>query len=112
MNWFDWQSLAWRYGVIFGVVNLATFASLWVDKRLASYRRYRVPEIHLILLSLFGGWPAGMIAMHRMRHKTQKTTFRSKFYAAAALNVAAATYLILDPRTIDFLTKKFLQFFE
>jgi len=88
-------------GLLFvATVNLATFVSFWLDKRLALAGRSRLPEAHLIFLSLCGGWPSGIMAMKRLHHKTQKSSFRLKFFFVAATHSALVLWWLVDPSSI------------
>ncbi|HBH72150.1 MAG TPA: hypothetical protein DDY43_01605 [Synechococcales bacterium UBA10510] len=42
------------------------------------------PQLHL--LALLGGWPGGLIARHKLRHKTIKQPFRFIFWCTVVLN--------------------------
>lgn len=55
---------------------LITFLIFWLDKeRSRTKNARRVPERTLLQLSLFGGWPAALLARHMLRHKTVKQPF-------------------------------------
>ena len=55
----------------------------------------RVPEAHLLGLSLFGGSIGGLIAMHAFRHKTKKWYFVWGLPAFAVLDVVLVLYFHL-----------------
>ena len=65
-----------------------------VDKRAARKDRWRVPEAHLHLLSLLGGWPGAILAQQKLRHKTVKRSFRFVFWITVILNVAGLVWLL------------------
>lgn len=54
----------------------------------------RVPESHLHLLSLAGGWPGALIAQPVFRHKTIKQPFQGVFWATVVLNMAGLVWLV------------------
>ncbi len=51
-------------------------------------RPRRIPERTLLILCLLGGWPGAWWASQKFRHKTQKRSFRIKFWISVALNVS------------------------
>lgn len=75
-------------------VNVLTYFVFWLDKRRASKDGRRIPERELLLWSLAGGSLGGLIAMRRLRHKTQKRSFKL-WFAGVLLLQAAAIYLAL-----------------
>ena len=75
-------------------INLTTILAYAVDKRAARKDRWRVPEAHLHLLSLLGGWPGAILAQQKLRHKTVKRSFRFVFWITVILNVAGLVWLL------------------
>jgi uncharacterized membrane protein YsdA (DUF1294 family) len=67
-------------------MNVATFLLFGWDKRCATRRRRRVPELWLLVPSALTGCLGAWIATEVFRHKTRKTSFRLKLAAATALN--------------------------
>lgn len=57
------------------------------DKSAATAHRWRVSESTLLLLGVIGGWPGAIIAQQTLRHKTQKASFRSLFWATVVVNL-------------------------
>jgi len=83
----------------FAVVNVGSALAIWWDKRSAIRDKGRVREETLLVWALFGGWPGGIWAMRRFRHKTSKPSFIGKYLFATILNaaaVAAIGYAILS----------------
>ena len=70
------------------VLSLISATMYWWDKRNAQTDRRRIPETTLLLVDLAGGWPGGWWAQQRFRHKTRKLSYRLKFGAVVALNLA------------------------
>lgn len=68
------------------------------DKWAARAGRWRVPESTLLAVGLIGGWPGAIIAQQILRHKTKKPSFRLRFWATVALNVAIFIALVLFRR--------------
>ncbi|WP_335919865.1 cold shock and DUF1294 domain-containing protein [Shewanella algae] len=59
------------------------------DKKAAETGRWRTKESTLQLTGLLGGWPGALLARHRFRHKTSKTSFRLLFWCCVGLNLLA-----------------------
>lgn len=57
-------------------------------------RRQRIPERTLLTVSLLGGWPGAWWASQKFRHKTQKQSFRIRFWIAVVVNVAINAAII------------------
>jgi uncharacterized membrane protein YsdA (DUF1294 family) len=70
-------------------INTTTLLAYGHDKRIAGGDRQRVPERVLHGLTLVGGTPAALVGRLWFRHKTQKRTFRTWFWAIAVLQTAA-----------------------
>lgn len=49
---------------------------------------HRISENTLLFWSLIGGWPGAWWASQRFRHKTQKNSFRIRFWATALIHIA------------------------
>lgn len=75
------------YLLLLGVMSGITFIAYGLDKKRAGGPKRRVPERTLHLLGLFGGWPGGLVARKRFRHKTQKASFRLAFWFVVLLHV-------------------------
>ena len=78
------------------VASLTTAALFVWDKRAAQSDHRRVSEKTLLLWSLAGGWPGGLLASRWVRHKTQKVSFRVLFAICVAMNVALTGWLVWD----------------
>jgi len=78
-----WFALAY---IGFSVVALFAYA---LDKSAAVAGRRRSSEQSLLLLGLVGGWPGGLVAQQLLRHKSNKTSFRSAFWGTVLANVTA-----------------------
>jgi uncharacterized membrane protein YsdA (DUF1294 family) len=74
--------------LVYLAASLACFIAYALDKSAARSRARRTPERTLLLLGLAGGWPGAVLAQQWLRHKSAKKSFRFKFFAVAALNVA------------------------
>lgn len=79
------------------VVSVLAYVTYAIDKQAAIKQRRRVSEKSLHLLGLLGGWPGGLFAQQRLRHKTLKTAFQAVFWLTVAVNVACLFSLTLYP---------------
>lgn len=77
----------------FAAVNVGSALSIWLDKRSAVRSKRRIREETLLIWALTGGWPGGIWAMRRFRHKTSKPSFIGKYVLAAGLNLAAVAVI-------------------
>lgn len=83
----------WRFAALTGaVVSVITYVLYGADKRRAEAGRRRTPELVLHLADLLGGWPGGLLAQRRFRHKTAKLSFQCVFW----LTVSLYQYLAID----------------
>lgn len=68
------------------IINVFTFLLFGFDKMRAKNKGFRVPEIILILLSLFFGGVGAILGMVVFNHKTSKMAFRIIVPFSFALN--------------------------
>lgn len=86
-------TLDWRYPAITcATMSVISFLAYRADKRRAEAGHRRVPETMLHLADLLGGWPGGLVAQHRFRHKTAKGSFQVPFW----ITVLVYQYVALD----------------
>jgi uncharacterized membrane protein YsdA (DUF1294 family) len=78
----------------YGAMSLVSFVLYRHDKRAAQGGKARTRERTLHLADLLGGWPGGLLAQDRLRHKTRKASFQLVFWATVALNCAALGWLL------------------
>lgn len=71
------------------IVNVGSIIAIWWDKRRATEDQWRIKEETLLVWALLGGWPGGVWAMRRFRHKTSKRSFIAKYVFVVILNVLA-----------------------
>lgn len=62
--------------VAFIIWNIVAFMLFLTDKRRAVNKKWRIPESTLIFFIIAGAGIGSSIAMHTLRHKTQKTKFK------------------------------------
>ncbi len=78
---------------LYMAASLLTFIMYAIDKSAAKDGAWRTQESTLHLLSLAGGWPGALIAQQKLRHKTQKQSFRSVFWITVLLNCGVFAWL-------------------
>ena len=83
---FLWKVPGWVAGPYLGA-SVVCFAFYAVDKSAAVADRWRVSEDTLLGLGLVGGWPGAIVAQQVLRHKSNKATFRTQFWATVIVNV-------------------------
>lgn len=89
--------LPWLLFVWYVFAGIITFAAYYSDKQAARAGEWRIKEDTLHILALAGGWGGALLAQTYIRHKSQKASFRSVFFATATLNTAALLYLATRP---------------
>jgi uncharacterized membrane protein YsdA (DUF1294 family) len=82
----------------YGVLSCITFMLYRHDKNAAQAGRMRTRERTLHVIDLLGGWPGGLLAQDRLRHKTRKATFQLVFWATVAINCALLGWLLSTGR--------------
>lgn len=94
---YAWTTWAWgvppMVGLAYLVLSIACYAAYAFDKAAARRGERRTPERTLLLLGLAGGWPGGLVAQQRLRHKTVKQPFRRMFWVTVTLNILAFTWV-------------------
>jgi uncharacterized membrane protein YsdA (DUF1294 family) len=78
----------------YAAISVLAFIAYAIDKAAAVKGHWRIPENHLHLLALFGGWPGAWIAQRLLRHKTRKQPFVTIFLFTIVLNCAAVGWLL------------------
>lgn len=78
-------------GAVAGFLILANSWSaglVWWDKRQARLGGRRIRERTLYVTAVAGGFPGGIWAMRRLRHKTVKSSFIWRYALASALHLS------------------------
>lgn len=91
-----WRIPGW-IAAVYVAASLVCAVAYAADKSAAQQGRWRIPEAHLLLLGLAGGWPGAIVAQQLLRHKSSKVSFRMAFWATVVLNVAGFLVLV-SPR--------------
>lgn len=71
---------------VYVLMSLLTLGFYFFDKNAARAGGWRTPESTLHLLAVLCGWPGAMFAQQRLRHKTQKQSFRVIFWLTVVVN--------------------------
>lgn len=78
--------------ILYLFMSIITYVTYSSDKSSAITEKDRVPENTLHILSLLGGWIGALIAQHRFRHKTKKTSFKRVFWITVLLNISIVVH--------------------
>ncbi|HBE67959.1 MAG TPA: DUF1294 domain-containing protein [Planctomycetaceae bacterium] len=76
------------YLVFLAVVNAIAGLTFVHDKNAAGTGQGRISERDLLKWCVLGGWPAALLVSRKIRHKTQKVSFRVKFALCVVANIA------------------------
>lgn len=75
-----------------GAINIITFFLYGMDKQFSRKGMFRISEKTLLIFALIGGSPAAYLGQKIFRHKTSKTSFRTRFWLIVLIQIAAAIY--------------------
>ena len=64
------------FTIYFIIINFVSFILMYIDKRRAIKKEWRISEHTLILISLLGGSIGSLIGMYTFRHKTKHLQFK------------------------------------
>lgn len=90
-----------KYAIIGGyllIINLIAFCAMFIDKKKAEKKKWRIPEKTLFLFVVLGGGIGGTLGMHTFRHKTQHWYFKLGFPFITIAEIALTIFLILKFR--------------
>jgi uncharacterized membrane protein YsdA (DUF1294 family) len=85
--------LHWAVLVLYVLASVVTYLAYANDKYAAQTGRWRTKEGTLLLLGLAGGWPGGLSAQYRYRHKTKKISFQVAYWLTVGLNCMGLLWL-------------------
>ena len=78
-------------------INVIGFFSMYLAKRKARKKLWRIPEATLFLIAIIGGSIGSIIGMHLFRHKTRHWYFVYGMPVILVLQIAAVIALIVSP---------------
>lgn len=81
--------------IYFLCINVIGFLAMFIDKKKAERRAWRISEKALILLTMFGGWIGTFLGMKLFRHKTQKPKFYIGIPVIMVLEIVGTIYIII-----------------
>jgi uncharacterized membrane protein YsdA (DUF1294 family) len=67
------------------LANVVTYLLFYADKKASESRSRRISEKMLLLWCAVGGSVGGYMAMRHFRHKTQKQSFRYRFFVIVGI---------------------------
>ncbi|MBO0471979.1 DUF1294 domain-containing protein [Enterococcus sp. DIV0242_7C1] len=79
------RHLPWVYLMI---VNVFEFFAMYLDKKRAEKKRWRVPEFDLLFIGIIGGGIGGLLAQQLFHHKTRKLRFYFFFIFGTLVAIA------------------------
>ncbi|MCM1104325.1 MAG: DUF1294 domain-containing protein [Clostridium sp.] len=79
------------------MINVVGFFSMYLDKRKARKRLWRIPEATLFLIALIGGSIGSIVGMYTFRHKTRHWYFVYGLPVILFLQIAAVVVLLASP---------------
>ncbi|MBR5248481.1 MAG: DUF1294 domain-containing protein [Lachnospiraceae bacterium] len=86
--------------IYIGIINLAGFILMGVDKKKAIRNAWRIPEARLFLYALLGGSPGCILGMYVFRHKTKHWYFVWGMPAILILQIVAACFFLIRNATL------------
>lgn len=76
------------------LINIVTFCMVGADKRAARLQQWRIPEKTLFAFTLIGGTIGAVLGSRVFRHKTAKTSFRSRFLLVVFMQLALIAAMV------------------
>lgn len=77
------------------LINLMSFIMFGIDKYKAKKRKWRIPEMSLLMSAVLGGGLGGFIGMKLFRHKTKHMKFTVLVPLFLVLWIALTVWLLL-----------------
>lgn len=81
------------YVVVFAVMSIVGFLSMYVDKTKAKRRKWRTPEWVLFLIAVLFGGVGSTAGMYVFRHKTRHWYFKVFMPCLAVIDIVALALL-------------------
>lgn len=79
------------------VINIVGFFSMYLDKKKARKRMWRIPEATLFLIALIGGSIGSIAGMYLFRHKTRHWYFVYGMPVILLIQIGAFIALLMSP---------------
>ena len=76
--------------LVYGLMSVICYLAYARDKTFAQKGLPRTPEARLHLYELLGGWPGGLLAQRRIRHKNRKLSYQLMFWLIVLLHLGLA----------------------
>lgn len=76
------------------IMNLWCFYLFGIDKKRSRYKKWRISESQLLIISFLGGSLGGLLGMQIFKHKTRKWTFKILIPLFLLLHITIAYYYI------------------
>ncbi|WP_456414940.1 DUF1294 domain-containing protein [Thiolapillus sp.] len=73
--------------LVYLFMSLFTFTAYAMDKKKAIDGQWRISENVLHMLELLGGWPGGLVAQRKARHKSGKKSYQAVFWLIVFLHL-------------------------
>ncbi len=80
--------------IYIGIINLAGFILMGVDKKKAIRNAWRIPEARLFFCALLGASPGCILGMYTFRHKTKHWYFVWGMPAILVLQIVAVVLIV------------------
>ena len=82
------EPITWMYlGIALAACQIIPFIVYGIDKRLAIAGKSRISELSLLVLTFLFGIIGSYLAMILFRHKTIKSSFKTKFVIVSIIRV-------------------------
>jgi len=85
------------------IINIIAFILMYVDKRRAIKRKWRISEATLMYVAIFGGSLGSLFGMHIFHHKTKHLKFKLGIPVIILLQLALVIYLFKNNLSSFFL---------
>lgn len=81
--------------IYFIIINIIGFLLMYLDKRKAINKKWRIKESTLICVAIIGGSLGSLAGMKAFRHKTKHTKFRYGIPLILILQILICSIIIL-----------------
>lgn len=80
---------------IFVIMSIVGFSLMWIDKRRAENKKWRIREATLFTVAFLGGGIGATLGMYLFRHKTKHKSFLIGFPVLTLLSIVIATLALI-----------------